>query len=64
MNNDTALMYAGLSQYDPWEERDEKSYKIKDLREEYRSRLYSEEGLRMIQEPYVCLDKDTEGTGR
>jgi len=64
MKNDTALMYARLSQYDSWEEQDEKSYKINDLREEYRSRLYSEEGLRMIEEAGAPEPDRTEGTGQ
>jgi hypothetical protein len=50
MKDDTALMYARLSQYDSWEQQEEKSYDIKELREEYRNRLYSEDGLRMIEE--------------
>lgn len=64
MKNDTALMYAGLSQYDPWEEQEEKSYKINDLREEHRSRLYSEEGLRMIREAGAPEGNRTEGAGK
>jgi hypothetical protein len=64
MKNDPALMYAGLSQYDSWEEQDEKSYKINDLREEYRSRLYSEEGLRMIREAGPPEGDRTDGTGQ
>ena len=64
MKNDTALMYARLSQYDSWEEQDEKSYKIHDLREEYRSRLYSEEGLRMLREAGAPDNNRMEGTGQ
>jgi hypothetical protein len=55
MKNESAFLFAESGRVDAWDQEEKSSYDAAELDTEYRDRLYSEEGLALLD----CLEQES-----